>query len=182
MKPRALLTTFVAVALLLASAVPAAAAKPGKPIKCQIDYVFNWAEFLYEGEVTDCVFEEAEAISFVIEARFPGSTTPEDPTTWKTEHWFGATILSHHGGTIVIAEHGVWNLNDRSDGACDFDECLKYRANGQVVAELTVGEETFYTTGHDELIGARTHGMGYTSLFPVLPGTDFFAQQSLRFN
>jgi hypothetical protein len=181
------------VTLLLASVAPLAAApdKANKPVTCHIDWELNLGTLTYEGEVTGCL--EGNAISFVNAARFPGST----------EHWVGGTVIfPDDGGVIAIEEKGVWNLlKPRSGKVCpdeyvdedDNPRCFKYRANGQVVEELyrldgdgNPIEPPFETSvEYEGLIGARTHGMGYTNftladLGAVSP--PFLAEQILRIN
>lgn len=170
-------------AITLASAAPAAA-QPNKPDTCDIDFTFNPTLFIYEGTATNC--EYAGVVEgYVFDAIFPGNT----------EHWVGATVLyPDAGGVIVIADKGVWNIVDpnldNADKRCDlqpdpappFDTCLKYRTNGEVVEELEIRGQLVSTT-YGELIGAKAHGMGYTSYFDegaFVGAYEFIAQQTLR--
>lgn len=176
MRLRLLLVLMVLGAMV--SAIPSASAHPMKPVACDIYFEFDGVK--YAGEVSNCEFA-GYAEAYVIEAVFPGPT-PDVPFSSNTEHWVGATIIwPDSGGTIVSLENGFWTLNDRAD-LCSFDECLKYRTNGQVVEEVTIGDVIYHTDGYNELIGARTHGMGHTSQFPPPPEETFRAEQTLRFN
>lgn len=185
MKSRGTVLVLMVVTLLLASVAPLAAApdKANNPETCHIDWQLNLGTLTYEGEVTDCPYE-GDAISFVNSPRFPGST----------EHWVGGTIIfPEDGGVIAIEEKGVWNLlKPRSGKVCPdgYGECYKYRANGQVVdtLERTAPDgtviATYETLDFEDLIGARTHGMGYTNftLGDIPANPPFLAEQSLRIN
>lgn len=164
------------------------AAEPNQPVTCDIEFELNFAKSTYEGWASNCVYA-GYAESFVIEAVFPGPT-PDVPFSGNLEHWVGVTEIFPGcyeppcwGNRIVILEKGVWNFNDRNpmnnpDPRCSFDVCLKYRTNGEVVDRVVLDSgEVFATTGFDDLIGAKSHGMGYTSEFPIPP---FLAEQTVR--
>ncbi len=185
MRRRAIGVLLMVVTLLLVSVAPLAAA-PGeanKPVTCDIDWELDLGLGLYVGDVTGCPYE-GTAVSFVNEARFPGST----------EHWIGGTVIEPvTGGMIVVEEKGVWNfLKSRSGKVCPdgYGECYEYRTNGQVVDSLDRIDpdgmviETYRTINFDDLIGARTHGMGYTNftLADIPSNPPFQAEQSLRIN
>lgn len=184
MKSRGTVLVLMVVTLLLASVAPLAAApdKANTPVTCHIDWELNLGLGIYEG-AAECPYA-GMAVSFVNGARFPGST----------EHWVGGTVIyPEEGGSIVLEEMGVWNLlKPRSGKVCPdgYGECYKYRTNGQVVESLDrVGPDgsviaTYETTVFENLIGVRTHGMGYTNftLGDIPDNPPFLAEQSLRIN
>ena len=89
--------------------VPTFSAQPNKPLRCEVEVVFDWDLFQWIGTVTGDI---AGDITFTLsEASFPGTT----------EHFFETWVIVTTDGEIEGFDEGVWSF-----------KTYKVRSNGKV--------------------------------------------------